>query len=92
MSAYNASNPLPPSTRQLVNLYGAPIVGGVVPLKYPLLQRKDSTNTTIPLENQACGIHPGEPEVYRPPPTYWLRVNNQKRQSKWNRLYFDDDE
>jgi hypothetical protein len=79
---------------QLAKINGSPLVGGIL-AKCTMSSGKESAKP-FPLENVACGIEPTfpnkTPTAREPEPTYWLKVNNSKRQSKWKKVYFDDDE
>jgi len=77
---------------QLSKIDGTPIVGGLL-AKCKMYDGNDSAKP-FPLENSACGIstEPRAPTPVTQEPTYWLKVDNNKRQSKWRKVYFDDDE
>ena len=76
---------------QLSKIDGTPIVGGLL-AKCTMSAGKEGANS-FPLENTACGIDTTRKTVtVAEQPTYWLKVDNSKRQSKWRKVYFDDDE
>jgi hypothetical protein len=76
---------------QVSNIDGTPIVGGLL-AKFTMSAGKNGAKS-FPLENSACGIgSTRETVAVAEQPTYWLKVDNSKRQSKWRKVYFDDDE
>jgi hypothetical protein len=77
---------------QLASMNGAPLVGGL--LGNCKMSAGNDGAKTFPLENSACGIstEPRAPTPVTQQPTYWLKVDNSKRQCKWKKVYFDDDE
>lgn len=77
---------------QLSKIDGTPLVGSFQ-TKCRMSAGKEGAKP-FPLENSAPGIstEPHAPTPITQEPTYWLKVDNSKRQSKWRKVYFDDDE
>jgi hypothetical protein len=81
---------IPSNAYVLFNAHGSPLVGAVYP-KNLAMSKGFFGSTPFPLVSALDGIV-ATPN-YEPaevPGDYWLIVNNQRRQSKWRKTYYDD--
>jgi len=83
---------LPPKTMQLYRQNNTPLVGGIISTNLPMRTHyKGCKVPPYPIESSLAGITSGEPaSASASLPTYWLLVNNMKRQHKWRKVYMND--